>query len=129
MGKDRIRSNALKHGLTARLTVWKNEDAEQFRALLAALLEQFAPANDVEFLCVEEMAMAKWRMRRVMSMEAAGNEQLSLTALPGPAGPLQAFTQAESRGQLLTTLRQREAAYARCYQRAYLHLLQLRGAD
>ena len=77
MGKDRIRSNALKHGLTARLTLWTNEDSGQFQALMLALLERFAPANDVEFLCVEEMAMAKWRLRRVVSLEtAAGNKHL-----------------------------------------------------
>ena len=67
-GKDRIRSNALKHGLTARLTLSRNDNAEHFQDLLVALLEQFAPANDVEFLCVEEMAMAKWRLRRVVSL-------------------------------------------------------------
>ena len=39
MGKDRIRSNALKHGLTARLTLWRNEDTGQFQNLLLALLE------------------------------------------------------------------------------------------
>ena len=66
------------HGLTARLTLWANEDSGQFQALLVALLDRFAPANDVEFLCVEEMAMAKWRLRRVVSVEtAAGNKHLA----------------------------------------------------
>ena len=82
MGKDRIRSNALKHGLTARLTLWRNEDTGQFQNLLLALLEQFQPANDVEFLCIEEMAMAKWRLRRVVGLEtAAGNKHLHQASL------------------------------------------------
>lgn len=77
MGKDRIRLNALKHGLTARLTVWRNEDSSQFQDLLMTLLKQFDPRNDVEFLCIEEMAMAKWRMRRAVGIEtAAGNQHL-----------------------------------------------------
>ena len=120
MGKDRIRSNALKHGLTARLTLWRNEDTGQFQNLLLALLEQFQPANDVEFLCIEEMAMAKWRLRRVVGLEtAAGNKHLEETTATGGAGTLAAFTAAQQAGQLLTTLRQHEAAYSRTYQRAY----------
>ena len=130
MGKDRIRSNALKHGLTARLTLWTNEDSGQFQALMLALLERFAPANDVEFLCVEEMAMAKWRLRRVVSLEtAAGNKHLGETTATGGAGTLAAFTAAQQAGQLLTTLRQHEAAYSRAYQRAYKHLKQLREVE
>ena len=127
MGKDRVRSNALKHGLTARLTLWQNENTGQFQNLLLALLEQFQPTDDVEFLSIEEMAMAKWRLRRVVGMEtAAGNKHLGETTATGGAGTLAAFTAAQQAGQLLTTLRQHEAAYSRAYQRAYKHLLQLR---
>ena len=96
MGKDRIRSKALKHGLTARLTLWQNEDTGHFQNLLLALLEQFEPTNDVEFLCVEEMAMAKWRSRRVVGMEtAAGNKHLAETSAEGGQGTLSAFTAAQ----------------------------------
>ena len=129
-GKDRIRSNALKHGLTARLALWRNENAEHFQDLLVALLEQFAPANDVEFLCVEEMALAKWRLRRVVSLEtAAGNKHLAATTATGCAATLAAFTAAQQGSELMTTLRQHEAAYGRAYQRAYRHLLQLRERE
>lgn len=129
MGKDRIRSNALKHGLTSRLALWQNEDTGHFQNLLLALLEQFEPTNDVEFLCIEEMAMAKWRSRRMVGMEtAAGNKHLEETSAEGAAGTLAAFTAAQQAGQLLTTLRQHEAAYSRAYQRAYKHLRQLREA-
>src|SRR4051794_24396430 len=84
MGKDRIRTNALKHGLTARLVLWPNEDSAQFQSLFLALLEQFAPENDLEFVCIEEMAIAKWRQRRVMSIEAAvGEQQINDTAKTG----------------------------------------------
>ena len=127
MGKDRVRSNALKHGLTARLTLWQNENTGQFQNLLLALLEQFQPTDDVEFLSIEEMAMAKWRLRRVVGMEtAAGNKHLGETTAAGSAGTLAAFTAAQQAGQLLTTPRQHEAAYSRAYQRTYKHLLQLR---
>ena len=95
-----------------------------------ALRERFAPANDVEFLCVEEMAMAKWRLRRVVSVKtAAGNKHLGEPTSTGGAGTLAAFTAAQQAGQLLTTLRQHEAAYSRAYQRAYKHLKQLREVE
>ena len=130
MGKDRIRTNALKHGLTARLTVWKNEDPKQFQALLLAMLEEFAPSSDVQFLCVEEMAMAKWRQRRVANLETtAGNKHLDDTALKGGEATLAAFTAAQQSAQLLTMIRQHEAAHARAYQRAYRHLLSLREGE
>ena len=128
MGKDRVRSNALKHGLTARLVLWKNEDPAVFQAVLTSYLDELAPQNDLEFLCVEEMAMAKWRQRRVLSIEAAaGNRQLKATEKVGSDGTLDAFTEAQKEAQLLMTLRQHEAAYGRAYQRAYQHFLKLRA--
>jgi hypothetical protein len=127
-GKDRIRSNALKHGLTAKLTVWPNESSKQFQALLVAMLDRFAPKDDLEFLCVEEMAMAKWRQRRSVGMETeAGRKYLREIAPTAGTGPLEAFAAGHERRQLLTLLRQQEAAYHRTYQRAYRHLLSLRN--
>jgi hypothetical protein len=126
--KDRIRTNALKHGLTARVTLWQNEDPRQFHALLLTLLERFAPTDDLEFLCIEEMAMAKWRSRRVATLEAAaGNQQLAAHPRPESSSALlAAFTSAQSQDRLLSTLRQHETSHARAYQRAYRHLLELR---
>ena len=126
-GKDHIRRNALKHGSTAQLTVWSNENAAHFQDLLHALLLRFQPTNDVEFLCVEEMAMARWRLRRVVGVEtAAGNENVAASNAKGAAATLTAFAAAQPTQHLLTTLRHHEAAYARAYQRAYRHLQQLR---
>ena len=126
-GQDRSRWNALQRGLTSRMVVWSNEDPEHFQDLLNALLVRFRPTNDVEFLCVEEMAMAKWRLRRVVSMEtAAGNKHLEESSATGGVATLDAFTTAQRANQLWTTMRQHEAAYARAYQRAYRHLEQLR---
>jgi len=127
-GKDRIRSNALKHGLTAKLTVWPNESPRQFQALLVTMLDRFAPKDDLEFLCVEEMAMAKWRQRRSVHMETeAGRKYLREMTQQTGARPLEAFAAGQERRQLLTLLRQQEAAYHRTYQRAYRHLLSLRN--
>ena len=127
-GKDCIRSNALKHGLTAKLIVWPKESAGQFQALLVTMLDRFAPRDDIEFLCVEEMAMAKWRQRRSVGMETeAGRQHQDEAALTTGAGLLAAFMAAQAKTQLLTMLRQQEAAHHRTYQRAYRHLLSLRN--
>lgn len=145
MEKDRIRLNALKQGLTARLTLWRNENPEQSQNLFAALWDQFAPANDVEFLGAEEMTMAKWRMRRVVSLEtASGNYHLMAEPeKESKGGPtkeadkpdapraggersIEAFLSAQDDGQLLPQCRQHEASYARAYQQAYRHLCELR---
>ena len=127
MGKDRIRSNALKHGLTAKLTVWPNESSKQFQALLVAMLDRFAPKDDLEFLCVEEMAMAKWRQRRSVGMETEAGRKYLREMTPQAGAPLEAFAAGHERRPLLTLLRQQEAAYPRTYQRAYRHLLSLRN--
>ncbi len=125
MGKDCIRMNALQHGMTARLALWPNENPEQFHALFMSLLAEFAPENDVQFLCVEEMALAKWRQRRVMTAESEAGARFQQWS--GDEEPtLETFQACEQMGELLSTLRRHEAAFGRAYQRAYRHLMQLR---
>ena len=87
-----------------------------------------APSGAVRshFYRVEEMAMAKWRMRRVVNLETtAGNQHLAESTKQGGEATLAAFQAAQQASQLYTTLRQHEAAYGRAYQRAYRHLAQL----
>lgn len=128
MGKDRLRWSTLEQGLSARMAVWQNEDAGHFQSLMAALLEQLRPTNDVEFLCIEEMAMAKWRLRRALSLETeAGNHHLAESKREGRAAGLDALTAAARTSGILTTLRLQQGACERAYQRAYRHLRQLRA--
>ncbi len=126
MGKDRIRTKALKHGMTARLALWPNEDPAQFHALFVTLLEQMAPENDLEFLCVEEMTLAKWRQRRVMTAETQAGLRVAKGEDDAGKTTLEAYQACEAAGEFLSTLRRHEAAFGRAYQRAYRHLLQLR---
>ena len=126
MGKDRVRMNAITHGLTAKTTVLLHENKDQFQHLLISLLDDFRPATDAEFLCVEEMAMAKWRLRRVIGIETAACDlRIAAVKLPSPQATVQAFTDNQLNGRLMTTLRQHETAYSHLYQRAYRHLTQL----
>ena len=68
-GKAALAQNAFKHGFTARTLLGPGESAERFNALLHSFVHDFSPQTDAEFLCVEEMAAAKWRMRRAWTFE------------------------------------------------------------
>jgi hypothetical protein len=63
--------NAVRHGLLAQTVLLSNESRESFEALLASYMEKFQPCDEVETDLVEEMVVAKWRQRRLWSMEAA----------------------------------------------------------
>ncbi len=47
-GRNVVRRNALKHGLTAETLVVEGEDAEAFRQMAESHLAVFRPRNDAE---------------------------------------------------------------------------------
>lgn len=65
--------------LAARSVLLPSEDARHFDALLQSLIAEFEPQSDVELLCLEEMAVAKWKMRRLWNLESTA-VQLELDA-------------------------------------------------
>ena len=66
-----VRFNAMQHGILSRYTVLAHEDADEYRALLSALLEEHQPAAATEAHLVEELAGIIWRKRRVLQAEGA----------------------------------------------------------
>ena len=70
-GKTIVAHNAITHGLTAKVNVISTEDRPAFDALLQSFLATFAPQSDPEFCAVEEMATAKWKIRRAWALETA----------------------------------------------------------
>ena len=78
------RFNALRHGVLSRYTVLPWEDAEEYRRLLAALVEEHAPTGPTEEHLVEELAGVVWRKRRLRLAEAAANRR-ALEAATTPA--------------------------------------------
>lgn len=70
-----VRFNALKHGILSRHTVLSHEDADEYQALLTALLEEHQPAGATEAHLVEELASIVWRKRRVLQAEGASINQ------------------------------------------------------
>jgi hypothetical protein len=67
------RFNALKHGVLSRYTVLPWEDADEYRALVAALAGEHAPEGPTEEHLVEELAGIMWRKRRLRLAEAAAH--------------------------------------------------------
>jgi len=70
-GRNVVRRNALKHGLTAETLVALGEDAEAFRLMADAHLAVFRPRNDVEPEFANTFTLAAWRRRRCVSTETA----------------------------------------------------------
>jgi len=70
-GYANVRFNAIKHGVLSRHMVLAHEDGAEFGDLLAALVDEHAPAGPTETHLVEELASAIWRKRRVLQAEGA----------------------------------------------------------
>ena len=66
-----VRFNAIQHGILSRYTVLAHEDADEYRVLLSALLEEHQPTGATEAHLVEELAGIIWRKRRVLQAEGA----------------------------------------------------------
>ncbi len=61
--------NAIENGLTAQTILLPGENAELLRSLANSFIAIYQPADDAEFLIVEEMVVAKWKLRRSWSSE------------------------------------------------------------
>ncbi|HYI97826.1 MAG TPA: hypothetical protein VEX68_30080 [Bryobacteraceae bacterium] len=70
-GKATSAQNSLKHGLTSSRVVLPHESQEAYDKLEASLINRFKPTDDLESELVQEMAAARWRLRRIESMESA----------------------------------------------------------
>jgi len=120
-GKARAARNATTHGLTAGTILLANEKEDRFQAILHSLYERFQPQDEAESLCVEEMAWAKWRLRRALTYETALLQQEVDAAQPDP---LQSTRHANAWAKLHATspgfrhLSRYEATHRRAFTRA-----------
>jgi hypothetical protein len=70
-GKARAAQNALKHGLRAqKYVVLPSEDAAEFGALEAALIEELAPEGALQSVLAQRVVAATWRLERAERLEA-----------------------------------------------------------
>lgn len=71
-GKLRSSQNACKHGLaTEKMFVLDNESRELFNQFVENIAERYQPADNLERELVLETAHARWRLRRLWSIETA----------------------------------------------------------
>jgi hypothetical protein len=63
--------NATSHGCTANSLVLTNESGDRFQSLLQSYLEELQPTTQLEMDLVEQMAVSKWRQRRLWTVETA----------------------------------------------------------
>jgi hypothetical protein len=71
-GKARSSQNAMKHGLTSnKMYLLQNENPEAWAEMLGACIAAFKPATPFEHKLIEEIAFAKWRLRRLWTTETA----------------------------------------------------------
>src|SRR5580704_1024258 len=132
-GKARSAANSRRHGLAAAAIVLPGESAAHFRLLLADYMDQFQPQTGVESDLVEVMAVARWRLRRLLAIEAHqfDNEMVDCKdeidkALTGMAHDdrLAYVFQKLSNGNSLALLLRYEASINRSYDKALKQLQQ-----
>lgn len=70
-GKERSKSNALKHGIFSEAVVLKGESHAEYQSLLKGLQEAFRPEGKLEETLVEKLATVLWRHRRLIVAEGA----------------------------------------------------------
>ena len=61
--------NSLRHGFTAASVVLPTESSEDFQELLDSYIDQFHPQGGVEMDLIQTMAAARWRLRRIATIE------------------------------------------------------------
>jgi len=69
-GREAARLNGLKHGLASDILVLEGESESDFENLLDSLEAEHQPATPTEVILVRQMAMASWRLVRLVHMEA-----------------------------------------------------------
>jgi hypothetical protein len=112
-GKNRIRLNATRHGLTSKTLIIKGESVEEFEAMKTGFLRDYAPANDVERAMAERVAENYWRLQRLYRAEA-GFFDAMMNETMGSIGEMFANTSATGRTNLfLRYLTAAERAYNR----------------
>jgi hypothetical protein len=83
-GTEITRFNALRHGVLSRFTVLPWEDADEYQAIVIALLAEHAPQGPTEEHLVEEIAGILWRKRRLRLAEAAAPSTCSARSATMP---------------------------------------------
>jgi hypothetical protein len=69
-GKARVSRNAIRHELTARHLVIREDEHEQFAALESSLAAELDPQGALETITFQELLHAAWNLQRFRRIEA-----------------------------------------------------------
>jgi hypothetical protein len=69
-GKERSSQNAIKHGLTAKELVVREDEREEFEIFRVDFINNIAPEDVVEVVAVNQALHAAWNLRRLRRLEA-----------------------------------------------------------
>jgi hypothetical protein len=69
-GKARVAQNAVRHGLTSRRLVIRDDEREEFDALQESLVAELDPQGAVETVTFREILHAAWNLARFSRIEA-----------------------------------------------------------
>jgi len=136
-GKATSSANSLRHGMTAKAILLTSENPEAYTKLAEAYYVKFQPADDVECDLVDEMLIAKWRLRRDWSNEAAlfdlemdhqtKKVDSEYTKIDHACRYALAFRALADESKSIQLLTRYEAAHHRAYYKALDTLLKLRA--
>jgi hypothetical protein len=140
-GKEKSSRNAIKHGLTAgtRNILLDCEDPDEFEEAFNKLLGIHQPATPAENDIVEEMVAARWRIRRMWTIETnlfnveILTQQATPSASEGDASNpgirlAMAYRALSDDSRSLALASRYEARLQRLYDRAYTTLRELQQA-
>ena len=139
-GKARSSANSRRHGLASASILMDGESSEHFQVLLADFVNQFQPQTAVETDLVEVMAIARWRLRRLLAIEAhlfdleilASKDQIKYRSkakvMEQEDRLALVFQRLGDNGNSLTLLLRYEGSLNRSYDKALKQLLLLQSA-
>lgn len=71
IGKAKVATNAIKHGLSAKSLILSDENPIEYQTLLEQLQSELQPVGILEQSLVERIAVALWRQKRLIRAETA----------------------------------------------------------
>jgi hypothetical protein len=134
-GKARSSRNRYNHGVYTKTIVIEGEEGRCFHALLVSLRAQLQPRTFIEEELVEDLAIYRWKQKRLLSMETASlshkiRGQAAQSVAESPAiRAVQAFGDLSHDSRALELMNRYELRFARQFNRTLRQLLDLQAGE
>ena len=125
-------SGNFRHGMLAQTVVLASESRPRFEAMLDEYYAEYKPINQTERDLVEEMAIARWRLLRVLcvqkndfDLEIARHQSAATTRHSPAVAATLAYRSLSDKGNSLSNATRHESAFERQFHRALRQLQHL----